>query len=221
MSTATTTYRSVSVINPSLYDVIKVHVAHFLDIVTLVKLTTTCRTFHSLLSSIVASKRTALRVPRVHRTPPTLISDFMSLQRKDYTNITFRARLVFVEPIMTSITSGYPFRVIVSDRTQSMRGLFWSWDQETFDFISKNIQKNFEFSGTYLRIVKEERFAREHFLQFSLDKLDRSYNGYTGRFFVLPDSSEEMRFLTTVVPMSRTTTTEAPTTHPRKKFKEN
>ena len=40
------------------------------------------------------------------------------------------------------------------------------------------IQKNFEFSGMSL---KEERFAHEHFLQFSLDKLDRFVQGFTER----------------------------------------
>ena len=146
--------------------------------------------------------------------PPTLISDFMSLQRKNYTNITFRARLVFVDPNVTSNTNGFSFRVIVSDHTQSMKGTFWSWDQDTFDFFCKNIQKIFEFNGTSLKIVKEERFALEHFLQFSLDKLDRYVQGFTGRFFVLPDCSspEAMRFLTCIVPMSRmTTASPAPT----------
>ena len=124
--------------------------------------------------------------------PPTIISDFQELQRKNYNNVTFRARLIFVntnidmDPNMTSTSTRISFHVIVSDANMSMKGTFWSWGEDTFDFLLANVQNIFEFNGTGLKVIKDERFATEHFLQFSCDKQDRFRSGYSGDFRVIP-----------------------------------
>ena len=119
--------------------------------------------------------------------PPVVISDLGELSKKPYNNVTFRARLVFVDPNITTTSIGFSFRVIVSDHHTSIKGTLWNWGMDTFDFLVQKVQKVFEFEGTSFRVIKDDRFIAEHFLQFSCDTTARFKDGFIGRFRVLPD----------------------------------
>ena len=134
--------------------------------------------------------------------PPVIISDLSELAKRHYYNVTFRGRLVFVDPnITTTTSSGLSFRVIVSDHHTSIKGTLWNWEMDAFDFFLQNVQKIFEFEGTSFRVIKDDHFTAEHFLHFSCDTTAHFKDGFIGRFRVLPDPCT-LPFLTCIVRMN-------------------
>ena len=65
--------------------------------------------------------------------------------------------------------------------------MVWSWGNDTFEFFCTNVYNIFEFQRTSLKIIKDERFATEHFVQFSCGAQDRFRAGFFGQFNVIPN----------------------------------
>ena len=133
------------------------HISGFLDNFSITGFSETCSKWYGALAHIIETRRNASLLrhdPGYHRAPALFLRNFDVDEVKS--NVTFHARVISVEKIVEPPGEGgeVAFIVALHDNTPGpnnvMKGTFWNWFQQDFDYLKANMNKMFIIKGLKL-----------------------------------------------------------------------
>lgn len=174
------------------------HISAFLDNFSLAGFSETCHKWYATLIKVIKVKREdklLSHIPVRHRAPALFLRNF-NVEKRAHSNITFHARIISILPFTIGIDQSLQYHpngthvafcATLHDNTSGpnnvMKGTFWNWCRQDYDYINANINKMFIFKGITLSIISHAMYGDPHFLHFSLDATDVRHS-YFGQYFL-------------------------------------